>query len=77
MLELNLKRIFKARGIDMPYKFLVKNGFVPFTAHKYKNGKVLKAGYIKTKVQLAGGGVVLVSNRNIDLVVADHDVVRV
>lgn len=40
MLELNLKRIFKARGIDMPYKFLVKNGFVPFTAHKYKNGKV-------------------------------------
>ena len=44
---------------------------------KYKNGKVLKVGYIKTKVQLAGGGVVLVSNRNIDLVVADHDVVRV
>lgn len=40
MLELNLKRIFKARGIDMPYKYLVKNGFVPFTAHKYKNGKV-------------------------------------
>jgi DNA-binding Xre family transcriptional regulator len=40
MLQLNLKRIFKARGIDMPYKFLVQNGFVPFTAHKYKNGKV-------------------------------------
>jgi DNA-binding Xre family transcriptional regulator len=40
MLHLNLKRIFKARGIEMPYKFLTQNGFVPFTAHKYKNGKV-------------------------------------
>ncbi len=40
MLQLNLSRIFKARGIDQPYKFLVQNGFVPFTAHKYKNGKV-------------------------------------
>lgn len=40
MLNLNLNRILKARGIDTPYKFLVRNGFVPFTAHKYKNGKV-------------------------------------
>ena len=40
MLHLNLKRIFKARGIEQPYKFLAQNGFVPFTAHKYKNGKV-------------------------------------
>jgi DNA-binding Xre family transcriptional regulator len=40
MLNLNLKRIFKARGIEMPYKFLTQHGFVPFTAHKYKNGKV-------------------------------------
>src|ERR1019366_5532531 len=40
MLQLNLKRIFKARGIEQPYKFLAQNGFVPFTAHKYKNGKV-------------------------------------
>jgi len=40
MLQINLTRIFKARGIDQPYKFLVQNGFVPFTAHKYKNGKV-------------------------------------
>ena len=39
MLQLNLKRIFKARSIEQPYKFLVKSGFVPFTAHKYKNGK--------------------------------------
>lgn len=44
---------------------------------KYKNGKVLKAGYIKTKVQLAAGGVVLVSNRNIDLVATDHQLIRV
>lgn len=40
MLNLNLLRIFRARSIDQPYKFLVSNGFVPFTAHKYKNGKV-------------------------------------
>jgi DNA-binding Xre family transcriptional regulator len=40
MVQLNLQRIFKARGIDQPYKFLVRSGFVPFTAHKYKNGKV-------------------------------------
>jgi DNA-binding Xre family transcriptional regulator len=40
MLQLNLQRIFKARGIVQPYKYLVKGGFVPFTAHKYKNGKV-------------------------------------
>ncbi len=40
MMQLNLQRIFKARGIDQPYKFLVRNGFVPFTAHKYKNSKV-------------------------------------
>lgn len=40
MIQLNLQRIFTARGIDQPYKFLVRNGFVPFTAHKYKNSKV-------------------------------------
>lgn len=40
MLQLNLNRIFKARGIAQPYKFLVQSGFVPFTAHKYKNGQV-------------------------------------
>lgn len=38
MLQLSLSRIFKARGIEMPYRFLVQNGFVSFTAHKYKNG---------------------------------------
>jgi DNA-binding Xre family transcriptional regulator len=40
MLQLNLQRVLKARGIETPYKFLVQSGFVPFTAHKYKNGKV-------------------------------------
>src|ERR1043165_618443 len=40
MMQLNLQRIFKARGIEQPYKYLVQNGFVPFTAHKYKNAKV-------------------------------------
>jgi DNA-binding Xre family transcriptional regulator len=40
MLQLNLNRIFKARMIEHPYRFMVQNGFVSFTAHKYKNGKV-------------------------------------
>lgn len=40
MLILNLSRIFRARSIAQPYKFLVTNGFVPFIAHKYKNSKV-------------------------------------
>lgn len=40
MLTLNLTRIFKARNIHQPYKFLVESGFVPFIAHKYKNHKV-------------------------------------
>ncbi len=40
MLLLNIQRILKARGIDQVYTFLVKSGFVPFTAHKYKNSKV-------------------------------------
>jgi hypothetical protein len=26
--------------IEHPYRFMVQNGFVSFTAHKYKNGKV-------------------------------------
>jgi DNA-binding Xre family transcriptional regulator len=42
MLVLNLNRIFKARAIEQPYKFLVTNGFVPFMAHKYKNSKIVQ-----------------------------------
>lgn len=37
-----------------------------------RNGKVLKAGYYKTTVQLAAGGSVKVKNRDIVLVSADH-----
>jgi hypothetical protein len=44
---------------------------------KYKNGKVLKAGILRTKVQLSQGGIVFVSNRNIDLVATDHNLIRV
>lgn len=44
---------------------------------KYKNGKVLKAGYIHSKIQLSRGVVIKVANRNIDLVAADHDLLRV
>jgi DNA-binding Xre family transcriptional regulator len=40
MLTINLNRIFKARGIEQPYKFLIKQGFVSFMAHKLKNNKV-------------------------------------
>lgn len=32
MLSLDLKHIFKARGIDKPYTYLVKAGFTPHTA---------------------------------------------
>ena len=44
---------------------------------KYKNGKVLKAGILRTKIQLSQGGIVFVSNRNIDLVATDHNLIRV
>jgi DNA-binding Xre family transcriptional regulator len=39
MLSLNLKPIFKARGIEKPYSFLVKEGFPSYTAHNLLNGK--------------------------------------
>jgi DNA-binding Xre family transcriptional regulator len=37
MLSLNLTPIFKARGIEKPYSFLVKNGFTNFTASNILN----------------------------------------
>ena len=40
MMSINLNRIFKARGIEQPYKFLIKAGFVSFMAHKLKNNSV-------------------------------------
>ena len=41
MLSLNLKPIFKARGIERPYSFLVKAGFPPYTAHNLLNSKTV------------------------------------
>ncbi|NHM02167.1 helix-turn-helix domain-containing protein [Flavobacterium difficile] len=39
MLSLHLQPIFKARGIEKPYTFLVKNGFTPHAAHNLLNAK--------------------------------------
>lgn len=39
MLSLNLNQIFKARGIERPYTFLVKAGFTPHSANALLNSK--------------------------------------
>jgi len=39
MLSLNLQPVFRARGIQKPYSFLVKAGFPPYTAHNLLNSK--------------------------------------
>lgn len=39
MLSLNLTPIFKARGIERPYTFLVKAGLSPHAAHAILNSK--------------------------------------
>ena len=44
MLYFDIKRILKTRGIDEPYRWLVKNGFVPQTVHSWLNYQL---GYIK------------------------------
>jgi DNA-binding Xre family transcriptional regulator len=41
MLTLNLKPIFKARGIERPFTFLTKAGFPSYTAHNLLNGKTI------------------------------------
>ena len=41
MLTLHLPPIFKARGIEKPYSFLVKAGFPPYTAHNLLNSKTV------------------------------------
>ena len=38
MLSLDLQHIFKARGIDKPYSFLVKSGFTAHTANSIISG---------------------------------------
>jgi DNA-binding Xre family transcriptional regulator len=49
MLKLNLQPVFKARGIDRPYTFLVKAGFTPHSASVILSDKtkVVKLRYIE------------------------------
>ena len=42
MLCYNFDRIFRNRGIDRPYTYLVSNGFSPKFATKVNNNKVVK-----------------------------------
>ena len=46
MLIIDIRHVLKLRGIDQPYKFLVKNGFTPSTASRWANNSV---GYIRPK----------------------------
>lgn len=46
MLHFNIRRILDMRGIEHPYTFLVKNGFVPQTATNMVNNYV---GHVKPK----------------------------
>lgn len=41
MLSLNLKPVFKARGIERPYSFLVKAGFPSYTATLLLNSRTV------------------------------------
>ena len=49
MLYYNLKRIFKARGIEKPYTFLIVNGFSERYAYKLNKGVVadMKLKYLE------------------------------
>jgi DNA-binding Xre family transcriptional regulator len=49
MLEFSIEKVCKARGVEKPYKFLIKNGFLPATATKLTKGKVeyLRLDYIE------------------------------
>lgn len=49
MLQLNLQPIFKLRGIEKPYTFLVKSGFTAHSANDIATGKmhVLKLAQIE------------------------------
>jgi DNA-binding Xre family transcriptional regulator len=49
MLEFSIEKVCKARGIEKPYKFLIKNGFLPATATKLSKGQVeyLRLEYIE------------------------------
>jgi DNA-binding Xre family transcriptional regulator len=49
MLQFSIDRVCAARGIPKPYKFLVKNGFLPTTATKLAKGDVefLRVEYLE------------------------------
>ena len=49
MLEFSIEKVCRARGIEKPYKFLIKNGFLPATATKLSKGNVeyLRLEYIE------------------------------
>lgn len=49
MLEFSIEKVCKARGIEKPYKFLIKSGFLPATATKLSKGSVeyLRLEYIE------------------------------
>lgn len=49
MIKINVKKVMEARGIFAPYKFMVKNGFIPTTATKIAKGEVeyLRLEYIE------------------------------
>lgn len=40
MLEFSIDKVCRARGVEKPYKFLIKNGFLPATATKLSKGNV-------------------------------------
>ena len=49
MLEFSIEKVCKARGIEKPYKFLIKSGFLPATATKLSkgSGEYLRLEYIE------------------------------
>lgn len=49
MLQFSIERVCTARGIPKPYKFLVRNGFLPTTATKLAKGDVeyLRVEYLE------------------------------
>lgn len=44
MLRFNLKRVLELRGVERPYSWLVRNGFVPATASNWARNQI---GYVK------------------------------
>ena len=44
MLSFNLTRLLKLRGIERPYSWLVRNGFVPQTATRWAKNEI---GYVR------------------------------